>query len=82
MCDRWFLCVLFERFPLVLLQAKVVGTQTPSLRVVVSVVFPLVLLQAKVVGPVSIQYPPKGENMSVSISSPSSEGGGANKKFS
>ena len=64
-----------ERFPLVLLQAKVVGTWKTNARCMQwSFMFPLVLLQAKVVGKrvhkrvVSVLH--------VSISSPSSEGGG------
>jgi hypothetical protein len=40
----------YEKFPLVLLQAKVVGLVEITLTVLSQIEFPLVLLQAKVVG--------------------------------
>ena len=63
-------------FPLVLLQAKVVGKNIRQLfHVLLIMKFPLVLLQAKVVGSPSGAMP-QTANQPVSISSPSSEGGG------
>ena len=60
-------------FPLVLLQAKVVGlADQPITWNPIS--FPLVLLQAKVVG--IVQGGEGDDHLVVSISSPSSEGGG------
>ena len=61
-------------FPLVLLQAKVVGVEKNIVENV-HYLFPLVLLQAKVVGSyINECFIPYWER--VSISSPSSEGGG------
>ena len=60
------------RFPLVLLQAKVVG-HAPWMAICGGTMFPLVLLQAKVVGSFSCIC---NVLLVVSISSPSSEGGG------
>ena len=60
-------------FPLVLLQAKVVGGMYVDMCYFPYEQFPLVLLQAKVVG--KLLYYQKKFKI-VSISSPSSEGGG------
>ena len=63
-------------FPLVLLQAKVVG-HLYIVEINEKQLFPLVLLQAKVVG---LWWKPVPDpKYFVSISSPSSEGGGFNR---